>query len=324
MAGFPFDLPYSSRPFTHAQHIAHLASLGLSDPHQQLAEILEAVSYHRFSMFLAPLYRANGDSLQGITVPYVWDLYAFDRRLRGLLFEGVSRLEIAFRAKVAYVHAQAMGTSFCYTDFCFFSDASVGAQQAYQRMFSNITTAIERARTRRPEIGVFETQHPRSFLPVEMMMEVADFGILQNYYRILPKRLQIEIANHYGVTDYLFTTWLTLLNRLRNRCAHHEPILFSISATHKIKAYCSARKNPLLANLEEAIKDEDDVPGVSLYFTASIIAHLLTIIRPQSAWIQRLRAFILDEAHMAGRRLLPGFRDTAWTSCALWTPPALR
>ncbi len=120
------------------------------------------------------------------------------------------------------------------------------------------------------------------------------------------------------MTDKTFVLWLTLIKNLRNKCVHHERLIFSRFASVGLKRYCDASKNAKLAALEDAVREEDDTTGVSLYFLVCIMVHLLNVIRPESEWKYRLRDFILAPEFDDCRKSIGAFASDDWHSKALW------
>ncbi len=135
---------------------------------------------------------------------------------------------------------------------------------------------------------------------------------------MLPSVVRQKIAHTYGVTDKTFVQWLTLIKNLRNKCAHHERLIFSRFASVGLKRYCDSSKNPKLIALEDAVRDENDSTGASLYFLVCIMVHLLNVIRPESQWKYRLRDFILDPEFADCRKSIGAFATDTWHRKPLW------
>lgn len=302
-----------------------LMERGLAGDRAKLCDILRYVNYYRLTGFLFPFKLQGSENYKtGLTVDYVWSLYTFDRRLRGLLFECISRLEIAFRTVFAYEHAIASGTPFCYAEpDCFDfghmeEEAARKHKEKHHEMLQRIDAAVEQARGLR-FMRHFMAKYANERPPVWMVVEVLSFGILYHYFQLLPKDIQINIAHRFGFTEQTFLVVLTALNRARNKCAHHERFLYSKIPTDGFHKYCSLEKNALLANLDEALRiDVRYKHGSTLYSLVCIMAHLLSIVRPESHWKQRFRAFMCDPANKNGRKRLPVFSDNKWEALALW------
>lgn len=303
-----------------------LMSRGLTGNKRKLCDILRYVNYYRLTGFLFPFKILDSERYQsGITIDYLWSLYTFDRRLRGLLFECVSRLEVAFRTVFAYEHAYATNTPFCYAEpYCFDFGHGKGTrkknevEERYREMMKRIDAAIEQAKNLR-FMRHFREKYANERPPVWMVVEVLSFGILYHYFRLLPRFVQIQIAHRFGFTERTFCSVLTALNRVRNKCAHHERFLHSKIPTDGIHKYCSARKNKMLADLDEALQiDVCYESGSTLYSLVCIMVHLLSIVRPESRWKQRFKDFMCDPANADGRARLPVFAESTWETLALW------
>lgn len=309
---------YSKLPKTLDEQVKLLQERGLGGNAEFLKNILRNVNYYRLTGFLCPFRDKMCENFKpGTTVEHIWQLYTFDRRLRGHLFDCISRIEVALRTQFAYRHTIDTGNPFCYTSPSNFDLERKGSKTKYDIMLGRIRASVEKAKDR-PCVVHFRKAYTNEDLPLWMAIETVEFGVLPHYFELMPKRLRISIANGYGVTDRTFAQWLILLNRMRNRCAHHERLLFSDFASKGLKRHCDAGKNAVLQNLYDAIQPEDDTNGASLYLIVSIFAHLLSCLRPESQWRKRFRDFMLAAEHRAGRRALPGFCEDFWLSCELW------
>ena len=319
-------LPYRKPVLTIDEQADRLLQRGLQGDRRKLLDILRYVNYYRFTGFLFPFKQNDGETFRaGTTVDGVWALYTFDRRLRGLLFECIGRLEIAFRTQFAYEHARVTNDPFCHLDPQNF-DLGPGEpgqrarrdfHQDYADMVKRICGAENKA-TGRLFFDHFKRTYSDEHLPIWMVFELVEFGVLPHYFEMLPKTLRIQIANGYGVTDRTFRTWLMAINNLRNRCAHHERLVYSLLQTQNLCKYCSAKQNPRLLHLEEALEGITTPNGTSLYVIIAIMVHLLSIIRPESRWLERFRQFMLNEENRIGRQALTTFCDERWLTCALW------
>ncbi len=317
--------PYTKKPLSLIDQAKLLQSRGLTGDLNKLCHILKYLNYYRLSGFLSHFKTENSENFEpGTTVEKIWSVYTFDRRLRNFLFECIGRLEIAFRTQLVYEHAMFTGDPFCYTNRQNFSLNSPNDVECYNQMVARIRKAVNdrydqsKAGNSLPMIKHFKETYTDQDVPIWLAIEVTEFGVLPVYFRLLPLPLKQKIAREYGATDRMFALWLTVIKNLRNKCAHHERLIFSQFPTKGIKRYCHANKNTILTDLEIALQDEDDSKSMSLYGIACILAHLLTIIRPESQWRSRFRDFMLDDESKEGRSFLKLFSENKWLTYKLW------
>lgn len=317
--------PYTKTPISVEDQAVLLQSRGLVGDFSQLVHILHSVNYYRFTGFLFPYREQNSEKFrEGTSVEKIWAIYSFDRRLRALLFECISRIEIAMRTRISHEHACATNDPFCYVDKRNFDiGESDNKLKKHAGMLKRIHSAIENKATSRAHVPNSPINHYRATysnenVPIWMAFEMIEFGVLPVYFELLPREIRMTIAGEFGVTDKTFLHWLTMIKNLRNSCAHHERLVFSRIPTKGIKRYCDASKNRLLTNLETALQDEDDTNSISLYAVCCILVHMLKLIRPESRWHHRFKKFILDEPSKQGRSVLHGFSSDKWIQCNLW------
>lgn len=299
-----------------------LIARGLGGPREKLLQILQTVNYYRLSGYLWAFRKDNGtDFVDGTNIDNRWRLYTFDRRLRCLLFECISRIEVAIRTRIIQEHSLATNDAFCYVSRANFDVENGRIAALHEDFLTRVSQLVKKASANAfPCVFLqhFQETYTNPFPPVWMAMEVVDFGIVQHYYRLLPKAIRITIAKEFGITDKTLVSLLILLNRIRNACAHHDRIILKRFPTKGLKRYLDSKKNHRLDALSEAIGAEDDERGISLYFVASIMAHMLTCLRPESSWKQRFLSFVMSDENTYARSLLETFDNSRWTMYRLW------
>ena len=296
-----------------------MISRGLEGDKGKLCDILRSVNYYRLTGFLFPFKEPETEFYVDVTVDKLWAIYTFDRRLRGLLFECLARLEVALRTLFAHEHALATGSPFCYADPKAFDLKTAKRQSSYENMLKRIDNAVDKARELR-FMEHFFANYNHSHPPIWMTIEVVTFGVLQYYFKLMPDNLRIRIAQRFGFHRKTFLTILTALNRLRNACAHHERLVNTKIPTDGVVNQCSVKRNPMLADLDEALAVDDEPPkdGMTLYALVCIMTYLLSLIRPESQWRDRFMCFMDASESDHGRAMLPVFKDAKWKTCALW------
>ena len=314
--------PYTKLPLTVEAQADLLIARGMSGEREKLVQVLKTINYYRLSGYLWVFRKDNGvDFVDGTNIDDLWRLYTFDRRLRCLLFECISRIEVALRTRIIQEHSLATNDPFCYVSRTNFDAENERIDERHEDLLKRISQSIKKASE--PAFSCVFLQHfqetyTNPFPPVWMAMEVVDFGVVQHYYRLLPKPIRINIAKEFGITDKTLVSLLILLNRMRNACAHHDRIVLKRFPTKGLKRYLDSKKNRRLDALSQAIETEDDEAGISLYFVASIMVYMLTCLRPESSWKQRFISFLISDENAYARSLLETFNKTLWTTYRLW------
>jgi len=90
-------MKYEKPALTFAEQANRLLSRGLVADHNELVNILKAVSYYRLSAYWHT-FRIEGDPddrlRPGTTLTMVWNRYVFDRQLRLLVMDAIERVEV--------------------------------------------------------------------------------------------------------------------------------------------------------------------------------------------------------------------------------------
>lgn len=78
----------------------NLIAKGMSGDRDEMASRLAVVSAHRLAEYWEPFIGADGRFAVGTAFDLVWSRYAFDRRLRLLLFDAIERIEICLKSQL--------------------------------------------------------------------------------------------------------------------------------------------------------------------------------------------------------------------------------
>ena len=78
-----------------------LIEKGMSGDRDEIASRLAVVGAHRLAEYWMPFVGTDGRFVSGTSFESVWSRYAFDRRLRLLIFDAVERIEVCLKAQLA-------------------------------------------------------------------------------------------------------------------------------------------------------------------------------------------------------------------------------
>lgn len=211
---------YEKQALTIKEQIQKLKNKGLIFKNEVEAEkMLVTTNYYRLSGYwFNKLVAKNPDKFEnGITFESIKELYDFDNKLRIILFEGISKIEISFRTIWAY--QMGLLGAFAYLKPIYYSD-----NNEFQKNISKLKEEFKRSN----EIFVehYKACYLEELPPVWIACELISFGTLTRFYKILnDNKLKNYISDFFHIDSILLKSWLHSLTVLRNFCAHHARIV---------------------------------------------------------------------------------------------------
>jgi abortive infection bacteriophage resistance protein len=288
------------KPFkTYAELVALLQRRGMTVEDPGRAERkLSQVGYYRLSGFWYPCRQIDFDAatgkanccpqtgfpirkddmLPGTSFNAVFNLYLFDKRLRLAMMDGIERVEIHLRAIMA--HELGYHNPLAYEDASFIHPKHLAtfskngrARNSWPDWRERVQKQIE---TSREDCIVWHRKKGKA-LPIWVIIETWDFGIMSRYFDMLAGKHQQRICRRLGACAAKdLVGWLRELNTLRNRCAHHARI------------WNQKTGNPLsIKSVPRLLALGLNANALSrLYGQICILWHLVTLIGPSSQWLQ--------------------------------------
>jgi len=197
-----------------------LKQRGLAISNEQKAvSYLSNIGYFRLSAYLHPLLKSpKVEHLykEGATFNKALDMYRFDRKLRILLFNEIEKIEVAIRSTMNNLISSELKDVFWITDSRHFANPII-----YKRHYSLIQTEL--SKTNEEFIAHFRRTYKNPYPPVWMISEIIPFGTLCGIFNNLRyKSLQKLVANYFGLSVPVFSSWIVSLVNLRNLCGHHN------------------------------------------------------------------------------------------------------
>lgn len=293
---------YDKHALTFEQQADLLLQRGLQADRDILINRLRVVIYYRLSGYLFPFRDKNDHFRPETTLDTVWRRYTFDRRLRILALDAIERVEVALRTQVVYEHVHRYGP-FGYT-------VPENLPKLDGNRFGQFLSRVYDETQRSREIFVqhfrtkYSDQHP--YLPLWMAAEIMPFGVMFNLYTGVEPNIKRDIALIYNVPDIVLSSWVNVLNTVRNICAHHGRLW---NRELGVK--------PLMPNIRKYPKWHKPVtiPNHRIFAVLTILQYMTCIVAPQSHWHQRLHS-LLDE-YPDIPRLSMGFPER-WEASPLW------
>lgn len=211
---------YRKRYRTLTAQVALLEKRGLEIdlPRLDAEAFLRVANYYRFTGFALPFMRTRTKFLPGAKFSAVKAVCEYDKAIRGLIFEGLCAVELAFRSTLAGKFSHAYGP-LGYLDWANFANRK-SAKGTVARMLKEYSGSKETCAVHLQE----KYENP----PLWSLVETVTFGKLSFFYRSLSRTMQDAIADDYGIKAAYFGEYLQHMTVLRNKCAHHSR-LYDIS-----------------------------------------------------------------------------------------------
>jgi len=299
----PMKIDYAKPYIVPQDLIPLLKSRGLLIANEKEAiDYLTNISYFRLSAYFYPLLKEpKTDHLykEGATFEKALVMYRFDRKLRFLLFNEMEKIEVAIRSAMSNWISEGLNDVFWMTDSKHFNSSKV-----FNKRLATIQAELER--TNEDFIAHFQNKYTNPYPPVWMISEIVPFGTLCGIFNNLKsKSIQKKVANHFGLSAPVFSSWIVSLVSLRNLCGHHN------RTWNKENPLVPAPlKSPLFPWIDESTTDPRRI-----YFRICIIKHLLFSVSPNNTFSQKLRALLSEYLTIDINAM--GFpRD--WESEPLW------
>jgi abortive infection bacteriophage resistance protein len=324
---------------------------------------LSYINYYRFSAYWFPFYieGAAGEKSPIFAPGTHWEticaIYMFDRRLRNLMFDAISRIEIALRTQIAHVWSwysqvsnpqkEAKNYREKFTRSSFDSEKNEQKPSRYFRLLKSVDDNYQANRVAFTEKHIRPTAKHAKDLHVWEFVEFATFGNLNTLLaQGLPDAVVSEIAQKFGFEGKdkeIFVSCVALLKEVRNACAHQSRI-WNKSWTYTNAQKQSSRESKryvvdILKDLSfESWKYEwntesqqwesmcSKAKGETLHISKNRTAAVLTVCNillraaaSRSQWKERLKNLLSGEdVPMPEMHVHLGFSNAHWHEHPLW------
>lgn len=199
-------------------------------------EILFDIGYFRMGFYWFPFEKTYPNKhhrthlfKDGTNFNDAVELYYFDFNLRNILLKPLSRIEIAFRTKVAYIISNYYKDSPTW----FVDITVVSKQQACSfenRVYQPILDKVQ-------IISMHHRHHINDrFAPAWKTLEFMTLGEMVHLFKSIKNEdLKLQIANYFGIKKLVtFENCLELVKELRNTCAHGN-VLYDFTPERSIR-----------------------------------------------------------------------------------------
>ena len=270
---------YTKQAISFEQQIALLKDKGLIfNKEQQAKVLLSNISYYRLRAYTYP-FQDNNDPkhpfIKEVSFEDILDLYNFDNKLRALVFEVVTKIEVALRTQIIYRWSLQYGSHWY----------SMPELYRNPMFFANSLSSLEKEINRSHETFIkhyFNEYNEPKLPPVWMALEVSSFGLLSKLFANLKRdRTKKATAQYFGLLDVkLLENWMRSFCDIRNICAHHSRLWNRRLATH---TYIPKKTKFLFIENKKLYQ-------YKLYPALCAMQYILNIINPKS----RLKLKLLE------------------------------
>jgi abortive infection bacteriophage resistance protein len=355
MSEFP-----SLKPFkTFHEQAMQLVQRGMSssaglNQDELVHEIMQDLAYINYYRLSAYWYayrrkRQTGELTDDFKSKTHWEtirgLYMFDRRLRGMIFDAISRIEIALRTQIAHIWAKHTKQSAPQRDTnCYSHPYTVSKldKKSNQSRPSDYATLLSKVDTYYKKINDDVARHHKKVygikraadLPVWVFVEYSTFGNLASLLSGgLPPATVASIADNFGFSDAdFFVSCVNLLNDVRNTCAHQGRVWNRYWLTPKGAHYlkspnkCFPSWQMVYCPESQVWKYDSQQAPAGLtgnnYQTASVLTICQVLLRtsaPKSQWKDRLLSLIANTNNpLPDMYRYIGFTNSHWNEHPLW------
>lgn len=259
-------------PESFAAQVQDLINRGMTveDP-DYAVRCLTHIGYHRLANYWWP-FQVRPQSAtfrKEATFDLVMARYMFDQRLRSLLLEALSYIEISVRNQWSrHLVSHSGRGEFAHLDSRlfderFYADNLREMEQNYKRIRGRNGPALET-------------------VPIWQIASTMSFGSLSKWYSSLTDRTtRLAISVNYGLDEGTFRSVLRHLASVRNTCAHHERVW-----NQTVKPGMRIPRTAALYGYSD-IGFNRQAQG-KVYNALVMIVHILEIIAPNGNWPRRL------------------------------------
>jgi abortive infection bacteriophage resistance protein len=294
---------YKAKPLSIDEQIQMLIDGGLIISNIDSAKNwLSNVSYHRLKRYT---YTFKDDETlkfkNGATFEEVVDLYLFDRSLKLVLFDAIETIEVSIKTLISNLMSLKHGAHW-YLDTAHFS-----SQFDYAHFISKIEE--EFAEPEEPGVQAYKKFYSDPTLPPSwMMIEFVTIGTISKIFEHLTDReVKREVCGIFNVPENIFISWLHSFTHQRNRCAHHQRIVYR-TIKHDILLPSRIK--------HKFLRDAEDVSRSSLYCSICCMLHLVKKINPLSSFRSNVLKLISDNPQINFSKM--GFIE-GWDTEEIWT-----
>jgi abortive infection bacteriophage resistance protein len=306
----------------YQQQLALIISRGVVCADKDRAiRLLKAVGYYNLAGYLYPFRQFDpvnqkrlDQFVPSTTFPEVEALLNFDRQLRTCLLNGIQIVEVAIRARIAYI--LGMRDPFGHVDQTKLDSAACahirthdGKQDTAFNWWLIEYNRLQQRAKKEPFVAHNLLKYGAP-LPIWIAVEFLDFGAMVNLYQLLLFQDRTAVAAVAGLArERTLLSWLKTLNHIRNICAHNNRLWNRILM---VRPELNARDLP--RELSHLTKTSNGLPYAAIAITAYLTDHL----NPDAAWGQQMAETLRAFPQIPGLAITEMGVPSDWPNLTLW------
>ncbi|MCW7468190.1 Abi family protein [Leptospira kanakyensis] len=294
-------MKYTKPHLPYEKQADQLLERGLIADRAELIQKLSQVSYYRLSGYWFPFRDFPGEQFKPNTsLDEIWNRYAFDRRLRFHLLDGIERIEVYIRSRLTYEFTFQHG-AFGYLEAKNFPGILPSEHH-------KLIVKIEKEVLRSSETFIehfnkkYQDSHPLP--PLWMVAELFSFGTMLSLLRGVNANVRKPIADDLNLDTSVLLSWIRSLNGVRNMCAHHGRIWNR-----------QFGDKPIIPRKDNDWKTPVQIRNDRVFGILTVIKYCLNTIAPQSQWPMRFRELLDGFSNIPMNQM--GF-PMNWEDCPIW------
>jgi abortive infection bacteriophage resistance protein len=293
------DGPLPPPPGNIEEQVKWLGARGLESPDREYASrCLSHIGFHRLSAYWAR-FMGQGDVFgAGATFSDVMVRYMLDQRLRSLVLEGTSYIEVSIRTRwTTEVASRSILGDYGHKDGSLFQPKR--HSKNLQRLEEDYNNANKPG-------------NPFDNATIWEVAEAMPFGQLSMWYQsIKDRQIKRAIAENYAVDQKTFGSLLIHHSLVRNICAHHGRLWDRhLNSPPRIPSQLGENENvDLWFNGDQEHK---------IYNLLVFMAYLLDVVTPNGDWAKRLVALASGAVTKGVPEVDMGFPE-GWSELEIWS-----
>ncbi|MFT4189133.1 MAG: Abi family protein [Aeromicrobium sp.] len=295
-------MKYVKPHLSYRDQVELLISRGLSCDDVDAAEqLLRRIGYYRLSAYWYPLRKPlPEDRKRHSTVHYrlkefapghsfddAARLYAFDRRLRLHVMDGIEAFEVTLRVQIAHILGRRDPFGHLHLAALDHRAGTIQRRSGLSRHDEWLEKWGQHVSAAKNEDFVKHyLEKYDGHIPVWVATEIMDLGTLIRLFGLMRKDDTNEIARFFGVkTGRTMNGWLLGLNTIRNASAHHSR-LWNRNLVHALPHLRTADVGPDLHHIEH-LADRRKIYGY-----LAVLASMLRAADPTTRWPANFRTLV--------------------------------
>ena len=168
-----------------------------------------------------PFKNKDGLYKKNTKIEDIYFLYCFDDRLRYLLLKYIMKIEIHIKSLLSYSFSESYGNSeSAYLDATNYDYSNPSLRNGINKLISKLTETLDDSNSFR---YMKHQREKHNNVPIWVIVKALTFGNISRMYSFLKPEIKTKISKEFfDVNEGDLISFLDLLSRFRNVCAHNE------------------------------------------------------------------------------------------------------